>query len=89
MTFFGPEDVGCYADGTHGHAHVRVQLAELVEALDMEPSLVAELLAPMSDDASEEDDAIDLLNEHCEGGVYFTFRDGDLMLVQEEEEEGE
>ena len=32
--FFGPDDVGCHADDTFGHQHVRNTLAALIETLD-------------------------------------------------------
>jgi hypothetical protein len=47
---------------------------------------VAEALdAEMSDDASEEDDALDILQEFTESGLIWQFVDGDLMLVNESE----
>ena len=38
-----------------------------------------------SDDLSEEDDAIDLLQQFTEEGLIWTMRDGDLILTEEEE----
>lgn len=77
-------DVGCHADGALGHAHVRAVLADLVSSYCKAPVLVRELNADMSDDASEEDEAIDLLNSTaCEQDVHFELSDGDLVLVSD------
>lgn len=75
-------DVGCYADETFGMKHVRDVLAGLVENNCNAPELVAALRADMSDDASEEYEAIDLLNsEVCSENVHFEMCEGNLMLV--------
>ncbi len=73
---------GCYADGALGHQHVRDNLAYLVRDLGGELSDM--LRGAMSDDASEEDAALDLLNEHAPEGMVWTFSDGDLLLVPED-----
>lgn len=85
-------DAGCWADGAAGHKHVRNRLAQLVanvwtqEMLDKYGYDVAEALdVEMSDDASEEDDALDILQEFTESGFVWEFVDGDLMLVNESE----
>ena len=92
---FTANEIGCIADGSFGHAHVRERLADLlvhmfrhhprggdgVHWAEAAP-LVAELRAEPSDDYSEEDDAIGLLNEHAVSWeVLFSMEDGDLMLV--------
>jgi hypothetical protein len=83
------DDLGCYADGTHGHDHIRRVLAALIEDVfegkhgDVQNSL----RGIMPDDAWDEDEAIDLLNGICEDGVYFILENGDLLLLAEEREE--
>lgn len=96
---FHTHDTGCFADGSFGHDHVRATLANLLELMfrhhprggdgvhwgDAAP-LVAELRGEMSDDASEEYDAINMLNTLCcASGVYFTLEDGDLVLTESED----
>lgn len=81
MRRFTLDDVGCWADSSHGIAHVRAVLADLVASYCKAPDLVRALNGECSDDASEEYEAIDLLNEHaCADDVYFEFADGDLVL---------
>lgn len=80
MAKFTKVSVGCYADSSFGHERVRTRLMELccdIEREDLAHALVGE----MSDDAQEEQDAIDALNAHCSDDVHFEFVDGDLMLV--------
>ena len=123
MKLYGLEQVGCYADGTFGHAHIRSTLSGLLYELrcnithlfigrdtihavspsnklkhlgfnrmgvnhylsivDTAKSLMGNLDGePPSDDFSEEDDAIDLLNEHAtDGTVSFGMFEGDLVLA--------
>lgn len=88
---FGLQDVGCYAEGCFGHDHARARLADLLQATypaehPETPEDVAEVLAAlqggeMSDDAWEEQAAIDLLNERCSRRVYFAFEEGELRCV--------
>lgn len=83
------EDIGCHADASLGHQHCREALAQRIEAIDDSTpkqwtDLAASLRGDMSDDASEEDIALEILDEHCDG-VAFVFQDGDLMLVESEE----
>lgn len=76
--------IGCIADGSYGHDHIRERLAELVAAYGRKGLDIAiRLSEEMSNDAQEESDAIDLLNEHTEDGLYFTMSNGDLLLVGE------
>lgn len=71
--------IGCYGDGSFGHAHVRQRLADLVE--EYSEDLAEELRGEMSDDGGEEDGALEVLNEHtANDGVVWEFVDGDLML---------
>lgn len=89
LSKYGPEDAGCYADGAFGWTHVREVLAAMVFDLGTSEgnAIGACLLMEQSDDASEEYAAIDLLNEHCEDGVFFTFDDGSLLLLLDDSEE--
>ena len=79
---------GCMADATHGHQHVRERLACLVEdwpGIERAKELPALLRGSMSDDASEEDEALEFLND-CEdwynqsAGVWGLV-DGDLFYM--------
>ncbi len=86
---FTAGDVGCYADGAFGHRHIRDVLIGLLEnngGGTYPVDLCNDLMGPMSDDASEEDEALDVLNSRCDG-VYFTMSNGDLLLVEEGWEE--
>lgn len=84
MAIWRAGNEGCYADGTHGHGHVRKVLASLlleVEVIKGEETLTLrrELSGPSSVDLAEEDEALDLLNTACDG-CFFYFDGGDLML---------
>jgi hypothetical protein len=78
-------DIGCYADGAGGHMHVRERLAEMVAVLG-HSALASELHGDMTDDASEETDALEVLQEVTKAGATWEFRDGDLILSLEENE---
>lgn len=78
---YTPEDVGCYADGSLGHNHCREVLLELIEPHNPDSDLRAALKADMSDDAWEEDAALEILNDHCHKNVLWTFEEGDLVLM--------
>lgn len=83
---FTRESVGCYADGGMGRHRLRAKLAALLTAADDSPrafELACELEEEETDDLSEELDAVELLNEHCEQGIAFEFVDGDLVLLYE------
>lgn len=92
---FTRHDVGCYADGAFGHQHCREVLADLLGNVPNstahgflgEPggtvdALQAALRSEMSDDAWEEDRALDALNSLCADDVYFVFENGDLLLLE-------
>ncbi len=94
-------DVGCYADGALGHQHVRDKMADLLERLyrhhprggnglywesDIK-ALVAELRGEMSDDASEEYEAIEWLNRECYDDTRFELIEGNLVLVGDDLED--
>lgn len=97
MTYkkYSCKDIGCHADGSLGHEHVRDILAFLVQGIIEDDStsltlnqrllargLCADLRDSMSDDAAEEQQALDILNEHAVGeGVSFMLVDGDLCLM--------
>ena len=92
LIYFKAKDVGCFADGTYGHQHIRERLATEVETIarrtvkvDEVKDLLASLRGEMSDDASEEDEALDFLNSYAASNVRFEFVDGDLMLVTDDE----
>lgn len=73
-------DPGCYIDGACGHTELRNRLASMVESCDAE---VAQMLrGEMSDDAWEEDTALELLQEHTAEGLVWMFESGDLMLIE-------
>lgn len=87
------EDAGCYADGANGHDHVRRKLADLILtngpptpwSADLHKRIAdlwTELHREMSDDASEEDEAIELLNEVTNDTAVWMMHDGDLLLVE-------
>jgi hypothetical protein len=70
-----------WGDGSFGHKHIRERLASLVREFNDE--LAGELLNEPSDDMSEEDEALDILNANTSqdnGPVVWEFVDGDLML---------
>lgn len=83
MSKLNLSDVGCHADSSLGHAHVRAVLADLVRTYCNAPDVVHALNGEMSDDAWEENDALAMLNDDaCSHGVYFDFVDGDLLLLK-------
>ena len=96
MNIFTKRDIGCYADGTFGTDHRRHILCDLLSnigglmklASDMRltaNSLSEELIDDLPDDYSDEDDAIDFLNELTEDGSIWTMVDGDLLLIEKKE----
>jgi len=87
---------GCYGDGTFGHQHTRIACATVLNAVIMPAfanrhvavKLIDELRGDMSDDASEEYDACDMLNEHVpHEGYTWGWQDGDFGLWPDEEGE--
>lgn len=84
---FNLKDKGCYADGIFGQKHVRYALSDLLRACDPKNQdyniLANELILPPSDDASEERDALDLLQLHTAPGLFWELSNGDLMLSEE------
>ena len=88
MDIYTKEECGCYGDSYMGHNHVRQCLASILVEADQQGDdtvsrLLEELEGVMSDDAQEEQDALDIINDElCEDGVEFGFVDGDLMLYR-------
>jgi len=81
---FNQSDIGCYADGANGQQWRRNTLTDLISCLDgCTKELLAELASEPSDDYSEENDAIDILNDNTADGLYWTMLDGDLILTNE------
>lgn len=82
------DDCGCYAEGGFGRQHIRERLAGLVAASAQGRAewgeVVEALQGEMSDDAWEEDAAIDMLNAQTEAGIAWFFQDGDLVLAVDE-----
>jgi hypothetical protein len=82
-TIFTKKDVGCYGDHSFGWDHVRHVLADLItSSLKFGPEadkLAKELRSEPPDDYSDEQDALDLLNQHTEEGLVWVI-DQDLLL---------
>ena len=72
-------DRGCWADGAFGHEHLRAVLSGMVADLG-NADLASELEGWPSDDMSEEDEALALLQEYTDEGLSWAFQDGDLIL---------
>ena len=90
---FTAQDLGCYADGCLGHDHIRATLAYLLETLSRDLILCStsglllsdSLLREMPDDASDEAEALELLNEDTVEGISWLLLDGDLVLIADSE----
>lgn len=96
---FTADSIGVVADGALDHQHIRDRLADLLTRMfrhhprggegicwSTASALVDELRGEMSDDASEEEDAINMLNEKCVSWeCFFEMVDGDLMIVATDE----
>ncbi len=91
-TLFTKDDCGCYAECGNGEDHRRSVLADTLREICIDAMTIGseeyntaftihnDLLKPSSEDYSEEDDAIDILNDYTEKGIYWEMVDGDLML---------
>lgn len=78
---FTINDVGCYADGANGDAHLRTVLADLVGSFpDHSPLLIRDLEGESSDDGAEINDAISFLQDHTDDGLMWELEAGDLCL---------
>ncbi len=96
-TVFTKEDVGCFADCANGEEHRRQRIAELLTVVTknvkpMEPlrkiqisQVYASLQDEPLDDYSDENDAIDILNDYTEEGYTWEMVDGDLLLINIDE----
>jgi len=73
-------EAGCYADDCLEHSHIRLVLAIYVRDVLNDANLAQELREDMTDDASEEYDAIDKMNEVTSGGYWVI--DNGLLLVE-------
>jgi hypothetical protein len=86
---FTGEDVGCYADGCNGQAHIRTTLADYIEQIMPEgsdPELLNSLRSDdYPDDFSDEEDAIDILQSVTADGLCWVMESGDLLLVAEDQ----
>ena len=90
-------ELGCYGDGSLGHQHTRERCAEMIldvaSGLDGDYyyegiALVSQLRGPMSDDASEEDEACGWLTDHCsQANAWWGWQDGDFGLWAIEDSE--
>ena len=88
------KDVGCYIDGAFGEEHRRTKLADMVRDLETAEmieqrgySVVESLSNENVDDISDEDDALEILQEFTESGLVWMFEAGDLLLMDESETE--
>lgn len=84
-------DCGCWIDGSYGIEHQCAKLAsmlpskhkDLIEHLircQADPSL-------LSDDMSEIEEVTEVLNSYCTPNVRFIWESGNLILIQDPEEE--
>lgn len=96
MLTYTYRDRGCWADGTFGDLHVtRRTIGLALHTMEENPNrwgkdeyaYLSEAMSPYDDRLREEalPKALEVLNAHCKG-VYFTFHEGDLMLLKEGEE---
>lgn len=76
---FTSQDVGCWADGAYGEDHRRRKLAAMLRDLGAEGAALY-LDEEPSDDYSEEDDALDILQKHTAPGLLWFMESGDLLL---------
>ena len=80
-------NVGCYADGANGHNHLRSVLANLLEDITDDSSvvLVESLRGPMPDDCGDELDALDILQDATDSRLTWTLDNGELMLREDDD----
>lgn len=83
------EDAGCYVDGTFGEDHLRDVLAGLLRVTGGADELASSLHSPDPEDDSGDDiiDALEHLQEHTEDGLSWILDNGDLFLLQDDEDE--
>jgi len=80
---FNKKHIGLHADGACGHDYVRKHLAVLVYQCG-DKELSDALGQEMTDDASEEIEALNVLNNNTEDGLSWDFVEGGLMLLVDE-----
>ncbi|MCK5604433.1 hypothetical protein KAR91_21260 [Candidatus Pacearchaeota archaeon] len=91
MIEFTEKDIGCHADCIFGHQHRRSILANYVRKIvgikfpSIDPTLVNELHAEPTDDFSEEDDAIEILQSVTDDSLVWALEAGDLLLMSKED----
>lgn len=98
MKTYTDRDRGCWADGLFGDRHVtRKTIQMALQVMDENPEYGGQvdyiyLQDALNDSAATPESldsaayfALEVLNTHCTG-VYFTFHEGDLMLLGEGEE---
>jgi hypothetical protein len=84
--FFELGDVGTYADDAFGHQYLRNRLAELILTLDGDMcnetamDLVSSLEGDMPDDASDEYEALDILQQNTTDDASWEIEQG-LHLI--------
>jgi hypothetical protein len=80
---FTRSDVGCWVDGAFGEDHRRDKLSVLLESIGTPNALnlATELLEPAPDDYSDEDDALELLQENTEEGLIWMMEAGNILLI--------
>jgi hypothetical protein len=85
-------NTGCYIDAAFGEDHRRAKLADLIRDLETQEmietrgySVVESLAIESPDDFSDEEDALEILQQFTESGLVWSFEAGDLILATEEE----
>lgn len=77
-------DIGCFADCCNGEDHRREILANLMANLK-KYDLAIELRGPSSGNYSDEDRALQVLQNFTESGLTWTMEAGDLLLIENSE----
>ena len=83
---FNERDEGCWADGANGDKHRQAILMDALQAISHLYNKAKELVSEYSDGVPEEflfeweDEAIDLINEHCVADMMLEMIDGDLIF---------
>ena len=94
---FTNKDVGCYADGGLGQDYTRSRLSDTLAEVthgvivkrmplgnyEKMRGLHKSLNGPMSDDAWDEIEALEILQENTEDGLVWIMEAGDLLLISE------
>jgi|CXWL01.1.fsa_nt_gi hypothetical protein len=90
MRKYSKSDIGCYADGTYGDAHVS-QVAISTATQAGWSVVIPENVIPSDEDIDDyARDAVAWLNDHAvTPEVYFEFVDGDLLLCSADDSDDE